>query len=91
MIEYYGRDIGVKIMPTGVNPDRFLNGFTLDDTLWRRSELLSQVCNHAENCLEHAISADASAALALQQTCKEQLTCIAHGAFIAAACRSEQS
>ena len=45
MIEYYGRDIGVKIMPTGVNPDRFLNGFTSDDTLWRRSELLSQVCD----------------------------------------------
>lgn len=44
MIEYYGRDIGVKIMPTGVNPDRFLEGFTWDDTLWRRGELLTQVC-----------------------------------------------
>ncbi|KAL3130848.1 hypothetical protein ABBQ38_000180 [Trebouxia sp. C0009 RCD-2024] len=42
MIEYYGRDIGVKIMPTGVNPDRFLEGFTWDDTLWRRGELLTQ-------------------------------------------------
>ena len=44
MIEYYGRDIGVKIMPTGVNPDRFLEGFSWDDTLWRRGELLTQVC-----------------------------------------------
>ena len=43
MIEYYGRDIGVKIMPTGVNPDRFLEGFEWDDTLWRRGELLTQV------------------------------------------------
>lgn len=42
MIEYYGRDIGVKIMPTGVNPDRFLDSFG-DDTLWRREELLNQV------------------------------------------------
>ncbi|DBA83832.1 hypothetical protein WJX77_001850 [Trebouxia sp. C0004] len=41
MIEYYGRDIGVKIMPTGVNPDRFLDSFG-DDTLWRREELLNQ-------------------------------------------------
>lgn len=42
MIEYYGRDIGVKIMPTGVNPDRFLEEFQRDDTLWRRGELLTQ-------------------------------------------------
>jgi trehalose 6-phosphate synthase/phosphatase len=42
MIEYYGRDIGVKIMPTGVNPDRFLDSFG-DDTIWRREELLNQV------------------------------------------------
>ena len=43
MIEYNGTDIAVKIMPTGVNPDRFLDGFTSDDTIWRRGELLSQV------------------------------------------------
>lgn len=43
MIEYYGRDIGVKIMPTGVNPDRFLSGFEWEDTIWRRGELLTQV------------------------------------------------
>jgi len=46
MIEYYGRDIGVKIMPTGVNPDRFLDSFG-DDTLWRREELMNQV--HGSN------------------------------------------
>ena len=52
MIEYYGRDIGVKIMPTGVNPNRFLDGFELDDTLWRRGELLTQVqdtCSYGPN------------------------------------------
>lgn len=48
MIEYYGRDIGVKIMPTGVNPDRYLSGFTWEDTIWRRGELLTQVLHLAE-------------------------------------------
>jgi Glycosyltransferase family 20 len=43
MIEYYGRNVGVKIMPTGVKPDRFLSGFAWGDTQWRRGELLSQV------------------------------------------------
>lgn len=52
MIEYYGRDIGVKIMPTGVNPDRFLEGFSWDDTLWRRGELLTQVCRSLDEMLE---------------------------------------
>lgn len=42
-IEYYGRDVGIKIMPTGVKPERFLNGFGWQDTIWRRGELLSQV------------------------------------------------
>lgn len=41
-IEYYGRDVGIKIMPTGVKPERFLNGFGWQDTIWRRGELLSQ-------------------------------------------------
>lgn len=54
MIEYYGRDIGVKIMPTGVNPDRFLEGFSWDDTLWRREELLTQVCIPSDEILEQA-------------------------------------
>lgn len=52
MIEYYGRDIGVKIMPTGVNPDRFLEGFSWDDTLWRRGELLTQVCIPSDKVLK---------------------------------------
>lgn len=59
-IEYYGRDVGIKIMPTGVKPERFLNGFGWQDTIWRRGELLSQAsalgldllswkpCAHAE-------------------------------------------
>ena len=42
-IEYYGRDVGIKIMPTGVKPERFLNGFGWQDTIWRRGELMSQV------------------------------------------------
>ncbi len=43
-IEYYGRNVGIKIMPTGVKPERYLNGFGWQDTIWRRGELLSQVC-----------------------------------------------
>ena len=42
-IDYHGRDVGIKIMPTGVKPERFLNGFGWQDTIWRRGELLSQV------------------------------------------------
>jgi trehalose-6-phosphate synthase len=49
-IEYYGRNVGIKIMPTGVKPERYLNGFGWQDTIWRRGELLSQVCT----CLRHA-------------------------------------
>ena len=41
-IEYYGRNVGIKIMPTGVKPERYLNGFGWQDTIWRRGELLSQ-------------------------------------------------
>ena len=43
MLEYYGRNVGVKIMPTGVNPDRFRRGFQWEDTKWRQGELVSQV------------------------------------------------
>ena len=50
-IEYYGRDVGIKIMPTGVKPERFLNGFGWQDTIWRRGELLSQVTRlHPVDC-----------------------------------------
>lgn len=43
MLEYYGRNVGVKIMPTGVDPSRFQTGFAWENTKWRRGELLSQV------------------------------------------------
>ncbi|KAL4451713.1 hypothetical protein ABPG75_007375 [Micractinium tetrahymenae] len=42
IIEYYGRDVGIKIMPTGVNPERLLSGFGWSDTIWRQGELAAQ-------------------------------------------------
>ncbi|KAI7839449.1 hypothetical protein COHA_006850 [Chlorella ohadii] len=42
IIEYYGRDVGIKIMPTGVNPERLLSGFSWSDTIWRQGELAAQ-------------------------------------------------
>ena len=39
MLEYYGRNVGIKIMPTGVNCDRLLAGLEWKDTIWRRGEL----------------------------------------------------
>ncbi|GBF90542.1 trehalose-6-phosphate synthase phosphatase, partial [Raphidocelis subcapitata] len=41
-VEYYGRNVGVKIMPTGVNPARLLSGFDWPEFRWRRGELRSQ-------------------------------------------------
>ncbi|GIL85506.1 hypothetical protein Vretimale_13398 [Volvox reticuliferus] len=41
-IDYYGRTVGIKIMPTGVNPRRYLDGFSWDEFKWRRGELLAQ-------------------------------------------------
>jgi trehalose-6-phosphate synthase len=41
-VEYYGRDVGVKIMPTGVKPARLLDVFSWPDTAWRRGELAAQ-------------------------------------------------
>lgn len=41
-IEYYGRTVGLKIMPTGVNPGRLLSGFEWPEFKWRRGELVSQ-------------------------------------------------
>lgn len=62
-IEYYGRNVGIKIMPTGVKPERYLNGFGWQDTIWRRGELLSQVrfschaskslCNNCSSLHQH--------------------------------------
>ena len=52
MLEYYGRNVGVKIMPTGVQPRRLLDILQSDDCKWRRGELqacqlrpLSHCCN----------------------------------------------
>jgi trehalose 6-phosphate synthase/phosphatase len=42
ILEYYGRDVGIKIMPTGVKPERLLAGFGWSDTKWRRGELAAQ-------------------------------------------------
>ncbi|PSC69557.1 trehalose phosphate synthase [Micractinium conductrix] len=42
IVEYYGRDVGIKIMPTGVNPERLLSGFSWSDTIWRQGELVAQ-------------------------------------------------
>ncbi|KXZ45849.1 hypothetical protein GPECTOR_50g643 [Gonium pectorale] len=41
-IDYYGRTVGIKIMPTGVNPRRYLDGFSWDEFKWRRGELVAQ-------------------------------------------------
>lgn len=43
LLDFYGRYICVKIMPTGVNPKRFLDAFAWSDTTWRLGELKSQV------------------------------------------------
>ena len=43
LLDFYGRYICVKIMPTGVNPKRFLDAFSWSDTTWRLGELKSQV------------------------------------------------
>ena len=52
MLEYYGRNVGVKIMPTGVNPDRFRRGFQWEDTKWRQGELVSQVGPQQAHCYQ---------------------------------------
>ena len=36
-------NVGLKILPTGVKPERFLSALSWQDTVWRRGELLSQV------------------------------------------------
>lgn len=42
ILEYYGRDVGMKIMPTGVKPERLLDVAASDDATWRRGELAAQ-------------------------------------------------
>lgn len=41
-VEYYGRNVEIKIVPTGINPQRFLSGFDWPETEWRRGELLHE-------------------------------------------------
>jgi len=42
IMEYYGRDVAIKIMPTGVNPDRWLSACSWADTQWRIGELRAE-------------------------------------------------
>ena len=42
ILEYYGRDVGIKIMPTGVKPERLLAACAWSDTIWRIGELQAQ-------------------------------------------------
>ena len=42
-MEYYGRSVGLKIMPTGINPPRFLSALAWPDTAWRAGELVAQL------------------------------------------------
>jgi len=42
IIEYYGRDVGIKIMPTGVKPERLLAACSWPDTKWRIGELQAE-------------------------------------------------
>ncbi len=45
ILEYYGRNVGIKIMPTGVKPQQYLDMLANDpDTKWRRGELMAKVC-----------------------------------------------
>ena len=47
ILEYYGRNVGIKIMPTGVKPQLYLDMLLDDpDTKWRRGELLAKVRMH---------------------------------------------
>ena len=42
IVEYYGRDVAIKIMPTGINPDTWLSACSWADTQWRIGELRAQ-------------------------------------------------
>lgn len=42
IVDYYGREVSVKILPTGVQPERLLSGFLWSETQWRRGELVAQ-------------------------------------------------
>lgn len=42
IVEYYGRDVAIKIMPTGINPESWLTACSWPDTQWRIGELRAQ-------------------------------------------------
>ncbi|GFH10594.1 glyco_transf_20 domain-containing protein, partial [Haematococcus lacustris] len=44
-LDYYGRTVGIKIMPTGVNPQRYLDGFAWNEFKWRRGLGTAEVTN----------------------------------------------
>ena len=41
-LKYFGRKVYVTISPTGVQPDRLLECYSWDDTVWRKGELMNQ-------------------------------------------------
>ena len=41
-LDYYGRTVGIKIMPVGVHMGRLAKGLALADTEWRSGELRAQ-------------------------------------------------
>lgn len=43
LMTYYGRDVHLKILPTGVQPERFIGGFQWAETKWRIGELKDQL------------------------------------------------
>jgi len=46
-LDYYGRTVGIKIMPTGVNPRRLLEGFGWSEFQWRRGELRNELAGRS--------------------------------------------
>ena len=47
VVEYYGRKVSIKILPIGVKPQRYLEGFEWPDYKWRRGELLAEYGDRA--------------------------------------------
>lgn len=41
-IDYFGRTVSLKIMPTGVKVERLTGGFEWPETLWRRGEIMHE-------------------------------------------------
>ena len=41
-LKYFGRKVYVVILPTGVQPERLLECYSWDDTVWRKGELMNE-------------------------------------------------